>query len=196
MRRTLPVVVLCLGAALAACSSPTSNLYTLSPTAAAVATEAACGCSVVVGPVSIPAIDNVPQIVVNTGQNQVRLDEFNRWASPLQNNIVRVVAENLVTLLGTPQITLFQEALNADSEYHVAIEVQSFESTLGEAATLNAVWMVRRTKDGKTQTGRTSVREPLAQKGYAALISAHNRAMLQLSQDIAAGVRSLGHAAP
>ena len=196
MRRILSVAVSCVAALMAACSSPSSNLYTLSPSAAAIAAEAPCNCSVVVGPVSIPAIDNGPQIVVNTGPNQVRLDEFNRWASPLQSNIVRVVAQNLVTLLGTPQITLFQEALNADSEYHVAIEVQSFESTLGEAATLNAVWMVRRTKDGKTQTGRTSVREPLTQKGYTALISAHDRGLLQLSQDIAAGVRTLGHATP
>jgi uncharacterized protein len=196
MRRILSTAVLCGAGAIAGCSSPSSNLYTLSPTAVAVATEAPCNCSVVVGPVSIPAIDNVPQIVVNTGPNQVRLDEFNRWASPLQNNIVRVVAENLVTLLGTPQITLFQEALNADSEYHVAVEVQSFESTLGEAAILKAVWMIRRTKDGKTQTGRTSVREPLTQQGYTALVSAHSRALLQLSQDIAAGVRTLGHATP
>jgi uncharacterized protein len=196
MRRILCVAVVCIAAVLAACSSPSSNLYTLSPAAAAVAAAAPCNCSVVVGPVSIPAIDNVPQIVVNTGPNQVRLDEFNRWASPLQNNIMRVVAENLVTLLGTPQVTLFQEALNADSEYHVAIEVQSFESTLGEAATLKAMWIVRRTKDGKTLTGRTSVREPLTQNGYTALISAHDRGILQLSQDIAAGVRSLGQATP
>jgi uncharacterized protein len=196
MRCILSMAALCGAAVLAACSSPSSNLYTLRPTAAAVATEAPCNCSVVVGPVSIPAIDNGPQIVVNTGPNQVKLDEFNRWASPLQNNITRVVAENLVTLLGTPQITLFQEALNADSEYHVAIEVQSFESTLGEAATLNAVWMVRRPKDGKTQTGRTSVREPLTQSGYTALVAAHSRGLLQLSQDIATGVRTLGHAIP
>ena len=56
----------------------------------------------VVGPVSVPAVVDRPQIVVTTGPNQVRLDEFNQWASPLQNNIARVVAENLVAMLGTP----------------------------------------------------------------------------------------------
>ena len=96
----------------------------------------------------VPAIDNVPQIVVNTGPNQVRLDEFNRWASPLQNNIVRVVAQNLVTLLGTPQVTLFQEALNADSEYHVAIEVQSFRIDAGRSRD------PERGVDGATHEGR------------------------------------------
>ena len=61
--------------------------------------------SVVVGPVSVPAVVDRPQIVVNTGPNQVRLEEFNRWASPLQNNIARVVADNLVAMLGTPRVT-------------------------------------------------------------------------------------------
>jgi uncharacterized protein len=195
MRRILSIAVLCV-AILAGCSSPSSNLYTLKPTAVVAADQAACNCSVVVGPVSIPEIVDVPQIVINTGPNQVRLEEFNRWASPLQNNIAHVVAENLVSLLGTPHVTRFQEAVNAVADYHVAVEVQSFESTLGESATLNAVWMVRRTKDGKTQTGRTTVRDPLAQKGYSALVAAHSHELLVLSQDIAAAVRSMEQAAP
>jgi hypothetical protein len=52
-----------------------------------------------------------PQIVVAVSQNQVGLDEFNRWVSPLQNNIGRVVAENLVAMLGTPRVTLSPQLL-------------------------------------------------------------------------------------
>src|SRR5262245_12059468 len=62
--------------------------------------------SIAVGPVAVPAMVDRPQIVVVTGPNEVRLDEFNRWAAPLQNNISRVVAENLTVLLGTPRVTL------------------------------------------------------------------------------------------
>ena len=113
----------------------------------------------VVGPVSVPAVVDRPQIVVTTGPNQVRPEEFNRWASPLQNNISRVVAENLVALLGTPRVILFSQTLGGDADYRAAIEVQRFESAPGEAATLDAVWTVSRAKDGKSQTGRTTVRE-------------------------------------
>ena len=98
---------------------------------------------------TIPAVVDLPQIVVSTGPNQVTLDEYNRWASPLANNISRVVAENLVDLLGTPRVSLFQQSLNVDADFRVAIEVQTFESAPGDAATLNAVWIVRRTRDGK-----------------------------------------------
>jgi hypothetical protein len=194
MRRIASTAALCTIAAFAAgCASPPSHFYTLSRTATPTGAPTAkpANLSVVVGPVSIPAIVDQPQIVVSTGPNQVWLDEFNRWASPLQNNISRVVAENLVSMLGTPRVSLFQQSLNADAEYRVAIEVQSFESAPGEAATLNAVWIVRRTKDGKAETRRTTVREPVAEKGYDALAVAHSRALARLSADIAEMIRAL-----
>jgi uncharacterized lipoprotein YmbA len=144
--------------------------------------------------VSIPAIVDLPQIVVSAGPNQVTLDEYNRWASPLQNNIARVVAENLVVLLGTPNVSLFQQSLNAGAEFRVAIEVQSFESAPGEAATLNAAWIVRRTKDGKAETGRTTVREPTTDKSYDALAAAHSRALARLSRDVADVIRAQARA--
>ncbi len=123
--------------------------------------------------------------------NQVWLDEFNRWASPLQNNIAHVVADNLVAMLGTPRVSLFPQALNADADYRVAIDVQTFQSSPGEAATLAAMWIVRRVKDGKTSTGRTALRETTQGKGYDALVAAHSRALARLSQDIADAIRAL-----
>jgi uncharacterized lipoprotein YmbA len=97
-------------------------------------------------------------------------------------------------MLGTPRVSLFQQSLNADADYRVAIEVQRFESAPGEAATLNAVWIVRRTKDGKTETGRTALREPASDKGYDALVAAHSRALARMSQDIADALRALDRA--
>ena len=121
MPRTVSGAVLCVAVALAAAcaSSPPSHFYTLSSTASAGASSAAATSklSVVVGPVSIPSIVDLPQIVVSTGPNQVTIDEFNRWASPLPNNISRVIAENLVQLLGTPRVSQFQQSLSADGDY-------------------------------------------------------------------------------
>jgi uncharacterized lipoprotein YmbA len=74
--------------------------------------------------------------------------------------------------------------------------VQTFQSVPGDSATLNATWIVRRIKDGKTQAGRTAVREPSSGMGYDALVAAHSRALARLSQDIADGIRSLDHAVP
>ena len=191
MRRIVALAVPCALVILAAgcASTPASRFYTLSAATTPAATSS--DLSVAVGPVSVPAVVDRPQIVVSTGPNQVTLDEFNRWASPLQNNISRVVAENLIAMLGTPRVTLFPQTLSADADYRAIIEVQGFESAPGEAATLDAVWTVSRPKDGKSRTGHTTVREPTPEKGYDALAAAHSRAVARLSRDIADAVQAL-----
>ena len=181
-------VIVILGLA-AGCSSPPSHFYTLSRIETPAPPAQPASLSVVVGPVSIPAIVDQPQIVVSTGPNQVSVDEFNRWASPLQNNIAR--SPKAWSCPRTPHISLFQQSLNAEADFRVAIEVQSFESAPGEGATLNAVWLVRRTRDGKAQTGRTTVREPVQEKTFDAVAAAHSRALARLSRDIADAVGAL-----
>ena len=141
----------------------------------------------------IPAAVDRAQMVVSAGPNQVRVDEFNRWVGPLQNGIARVVAENLVAMLGTPRVTVSSQTLTV-LDYRVAIDVQRFDSALGEAATLDAFWTVVRAKDGKSQTGRTSLREPTTAPGYEALAGAHSRALARLSRDVAEAVRALDRA--
>jgi uncharacterized lipoprotein YmbA len=191
MRQLTALAPVCiLAAVLTGCgSTPPSRFYTLS--AARGAAAASSDISVIVGPVAVPAVVDRPQIVVDIGPNQVRLEEFDRWAAPLQNSIARAVADNLVQMLGTARVTLFAQTLSADADYRAGVDVQSFQSAPGEAAILDAVWTVRRTKDGKAETGRTTAREAVQEKGYDALAAAHSRALARLSRDIADAVRAL-----
>ncbi len=179
---------LALAGLMAGCASSPAKFFTLSPdaTATSKADAASSKLVIVVGPVSIPAIVDMPQIVVSKGANQVAPDQFNLWASPLRNNIAQVVGANLVVLLGTPNVS---SVLTSDADFRVAIDVQVFESSPGDAATLSAMWNVRHVKDGKTMIGRTSVREASTEKGYQALAAAHSRALSRLSADIADAIR-------
>ena len=176
-----------------ACSSDPAHFYTLSATATPAAATSTL--TVAVGPVTVPAAVDRPQIVVSTGANQVSIDDFNRWAAPLQDNLVRVVAENLATMLGTPRVTLYP-TLATNVDFRVQIDIRNFESAPGKYALLDAVWTVRRMKDGKSETGRTSVRETIVESGYDALAAAHSRGVARMSQDIATAVRALEGAAP
>ena len=191
MRQLTALAPVCiLAAVLTGCgSTPPSRFYTLS--AARGAAAASSNISVIVGPVAVPAVVDRPQIVVDIGPNQVRLEEFDRWAAPLQTSIARAVADNLVQMLGTARVTLFAQTLSADADYRAGVDVQSFQSAPGEAAILDAVWTVRRTKDGKAETGRTTAREAVQEKGYDALAAAHSRALARLSRDNADAVRAL-----
>ena len=154
------------------------------------AAAAAANYSISVGPVTVPAAVDRPQIVVRTGPNEVSIDEFNRWASPLQSDIARVVAENLVLMLGTPDVTVFPQTTAAGASYRVIINVLRFDSVPGEAATLDAVWTARCAKENQAKAGRTVVREPVQGNDYAALVAAHSRAFERMSADIAEAIRA------
>ena len=193
MRRLATIAISCALAALAAgCASPAPQFYALS--AAPGPSASLSDLSVAVDPVTVPATVDRPQMVVSTGPNQVRVDEFNLCVAPMQNSIARVVAENLVAMLGTPRVTQSPQTLSAGVDYRAVIEVQRFDSARGEAATLDAVWTVTRATDGKAQTGRTTLREPAASQGYDALAAAHSRALARLSRDMADAVRTLDRA--
>ena len=196
MRRIAAIAIACSLTTLAAgcASSPPSRFYTLSAVPGPPATSS--DLAVTVGPVSVPAAVDRPQIVVTVSANEVRLDETARWASPLEDNIARVVAENLVAMLGTPRVTLSSQTPSGSADYRATIDVQRFDSVPGQAATLDAVWIVSRPKGGKSQTGRTTVREAASESGYDALAAAHSRALARLSEDIAEAVRALERAGP
>lgn len=188
MLRRLTVIAI-LGALVMGCASPPSRFYTL--TGSLPPAEQSRDIAISVGPVSIPSEVDRPQIVVNEGPYRVRLDETRRWAAPLQDAIAGVLVANLSALLGTTRVTQFPATAATDADYRIAIEVQTFESVPDSAATLVAVWRIRRTDGDKTVTGRTSVREPVSGADYDALAAAHSRALETLSRDIADALKDL-----
>jgi uncharacterized lipoprotein YmbA len=140
-------------------------------------------------PVTIPASVDQPEFVVQVAANRVQVDEFNRWVSPLGDAISRTVAGDLVALLGTPDVAS-GELANFTPDYRVTIDVQRFESVQGQAATLEAVWTVRKTAGGEIRSGRTVAREPVQGPSYDELAAAHSQALAKMSGDIAAAIRA------
>ena len=145
--------------------------------------------AVMVGPVSVPASVDQPEFVVQVAPNRVEVDEFNRWAAPLNDGIAQAVAGDLVKLLGTPDVASAPMA-NFDPAYRVTIDVQRFDSVQGQSALVDAVWIVHKTAGGETRSGRTAAREAVQGDGFDALAAAHSRALARLSGDIAGAIRA------
>jgi uncharacterized lipoprotein YmbA len=166
-----------------------ARFFNLDSTAVADGVPPATHSTVIVGPVSIPASVDQPQIVVQVAPNRVEVEEFNRWAAPLSDSIARVVAGDLVVLLGTSEVVAAQLG-NFNPDYQVTIAVQRFDSIRGQAAVLEAMWAVRSKAGGYTRTGRTVARETVNGDGFDMLAAAHSRALANMSGDIAAAIRA------
>jgi uncharacterized lipoprotein YmbA len=180
---------LALIAMLAGCGTPPKErFYVLS--ASPMPAPAAGGLSyrVAVGPVTVPAAVDRPQIVLRVNANRVALQEQSRWAEPLKESIPRVVASNLAVLLANAQVAADAQETAVPADCRVRIDIQRFDSVLGEAATLEVLWRVNDTS-GSDTNGRFLIREPAGAQGFDALAAAHSRALVALSQDIAAAIR-------
>lgn len=178
-------------AAAAGCrGSAPARFYTLDSTASPDGAPAA-PYAVSIGRVTLPASVDRPQFVIQVAPNRVALEEFNRWAAPLDDSVARAVAGDLAVLLGTPRVTTVAIA-NFDPAYRVTIAIQRFDSIPGDAAVVEAMWSVHDVADGTTQSGRTVAREPVQGQGFDALAAAHSRALARVSGDIAAAIREAG----
>lgn len=176
-------------AAVSGCGASTpARFYTLSSTATSAGAPPRSD-RVMVWPVTVPAAVDQPQFVVQSASNRVEVDEFNRWAAPLNEGIARAVAGDLAVLLGTPDVIAGPLA-NFNPAYQVEIDVQRFESVRGQAALVEAVWVVRRTANGETRSGRTLARESVQGDGFDALAAAHSQALARVSDDIATAIRT------
>lgn len=112
--------------------------------------------------------------------------ELLRWGNTMQP-----WSMGEVMILGIMVALIKIAELASVADYRVAIQVQTFDSAPGDAATLDAVWTVSRSRDGKSQTGRTAVREVAPQGGFDGVAAAHSRALARLSRDIADAVQVL-----
>lgn len=185
----LMVPIALVAAAASGCGTTApSRFYTLDATAVSDGT-APVTYPIMVGPVSIPAAVDRPEFVIQTAPNRVDVDEFNRWAAPLNDAVAQVVAGDLVKLLGTPNVAA-APMTNFDPAYRVTIDVQRFDSVPGRSALVEAVWTVRRTAGGETRSGRTVAREAVQGDGFDALAAAHSHALAKMSGDIAATIRA------
>ena len=178
--------------ALAACSSPPSRFYTLSPAdpAATVrATPANPAFLIEVPSVGVPEQVAKNQFVVQKSAEQVDILEQERWSAPPADEIRCALSDDLAAQLGT--IDVANSAYPAGVPvYRVSVNVQRFESWLGKRAAIDAVWSVRAVGTQQVMTCRTSVAEPVG-GGYDALVAGHRRALDVIATQAAAGVRAM-----
>lgn len=177
-------------AALAGCgSSPKENFYTLSGPQTPLPAASASSISVFVGPVTVPESVDRTAMVLRTGPNEVEIDDTHRWAEPLKSAIPRVIAETLMRELGTPRVMASRGGTPSPVDFRVAVEIQRFDSSLDQGATLDALWSVTPAKGGAARTGRTLAQEPSPVRSPAGIAAAHSRALERLARDIAAALR-------
>jgi uncharacterized protein len=179
---------------LTGCSSPREAYYTLSAAGAMNGAAPAGGestYSVAVGPITLPEVVDRPQFVLRAGPNEVTFVELHRWAGSLKSEIPRIIADNLAADLYVKRVAAYPQSAGDNADYRVLVDIQRFDSTLGESVTIDALWTVKRASDGALRTGRSVARESSSGGTYEAVVAAHSRALTTISREIAEAIRFL-----
>jgi uncharacterized protein len=188
----LMVVLVAVAVCLSACAgkSASSKFYVLSSLPQP-ALSAAEGTTIGVFPVAMPEYLDRPQIVTRVSENEIKPDEFSRWAEPLQDSFTRALVQNLSTLLNTAKIVKTTESTGFQMALQIGVEVVQFDGTLGGDTVLIVKWGLFEAEGKKLIVAkRSSFKEPTGAATYEALVAAESKAVAALSREIAEAIKT------
>jgi uncharacterized lipoprotein YmbA len=182
---------------LAACSAEPTRYYTLLPPATAPA-GAAAPFQIEVQAVDLPQQVDTQEMVLRTGAGELQPVDTRRWIAPLGDELRDALSAGLSQRLGAHDVHGLSNAIAPQGQptWHIGVKVQRFDSILGGAARIDALWTLRRADDRTARlTCASSVSESVG-PGYEALAEGHQRAVGEIAARIAAALSGGAAACP
>jgi len=187
------------------------HYYVLSSVSAPQAGQQGAPAKYIIGvgipPVQVPEYLEGRMIVTRTTPNTVDLAELHNWAAPLSEHVTAVLADNLSTLIPTDGVLRLPLDRAIPIDYEVRVRLETFERDDDGNVKLLARWAVFDEKTGEAAAVKTSrYQAPVAVTGpgaagaekrsarlteeYEAIVAAMSRVLGDLSQEIAAEIRT------
>ncbi len=153
--------------------------------------QAADGQAILVGPVTLPRYLDRPQIVTRPTPNQLSLAEYDRWGGRLDDNVARVLAQDLAAQLGTGRVALFPREQRLPDALQISVDLSRFEQ-VGEQGEveLDAQWsLYPPDRRGPPVLGTSRIRVAPKGNGIEATVAAMSEALNGLAREIADAAR-------
>ncbi len=174
-------------------TTPASRFYMLEPLTTSFAIAPSSGqaarLALALAPVKVPHYLERAQIVSAAGKNTYQLDELHRWAESLDENMTRILLQNLTQLLSA-DVALTTSKRAQQSEFRLAVNVLEFHVDTQQQAKLVAQWQLNR-GDTVILSQQTAHQVPVASEDISLKVQALNQCFNLLSQDIAGAIARL-----
>ncbi|SUX55407.1 PqiC family protein [Chromobacterium vaccinii] len=173
-------------AAFAGCASPQSRFYGLDAPAAPQA-QAQFGKRLLLGPVSLPAALDRPQLVMDMGGGELKLQEFERWSAPLDRLLAQRLSQGVARASGVASVYAYPQPGMDGGDLRIAVDVRGLRLKPGQGAALEAAWQLQSAADGKILArGGFSRSQGVASNEPGALLAGLQTLLGGLAADIAA----------
>lgn len=138
-----------------------------------------------IGPVQLPTYLERAQIVTRAGDHTLAINDFHRWAGPLDEEIVRILVVAVGEALPGSEVIPYPWARRRDPTHQVRLTVQRFDGQMGRSVHLRGIWTLTCHVDPEKSTSKTfDIAEATAAPTMQALVAAQNRALGVLSAEI------------
>ena len=167
-------------------SSPDARLYILSADATGqVANWGDNSPNVLIGPINVPEHIKRTEIVFRGTGNRVMINEYDRWAESVDNNISEVVSENLSNLLGSSSVYTDDSDFLTRPDITIRIDVNKFGLMENGQVVLQTSWEIE--DDRKRESKLYSERFTVSPSGgdVTSIVAAMSEAVEQFSNTLA-----------
>lgn len=168
-------------------STPNSNFYMLQTTADKVVSSQKLQLQIF--DVLVPEYIDKPQIVLQKNNSpELKISEFNRWATDLNTMIKSTIINDLSVYL--PNAKILPLAYGTNTQYVVKIQIEQLSGWLKDKAVLKANWQILNAK-GKVLYTKTSMFEEQSGTSYATYVTAQSKMLSDLAFLIADKISSM-----
>jgi len=176
-------------------SSAAPDYYTLRPQAGAAAGSPVASrpeLGLVVGPIELPRYLDRDEIVTRDAAYAIVPWDEHRWGGSLRSDVLRVLGDDLGTLLGTTRVAVYPVEPLFPASYRVLLDVLEFEGIAGGSVTLRVRWTVT---DGTGMQAlaieQSRVEQPIVATTFGAIVAAESAALGTVTGQIATKIAAL-----
>lgn len=131
-----------------------------------------------------------PQIVTRKTNHGLFLDEFNRWAEPLQENIQQAMQMNFLHLLPFATITNYPWKTSSKMDFTIKINISKFEANYQGQCVLRANYEINNRANKTIYGVRNKVFiTHVNSKNYNSIVYGMNQNLNLLSWDVSRNIK-------
>jgi len=136
------------------------------------------------GQIDFPTYLDRPQLITRNLQNELVISNNDRWGEPLQDNLARVLKENLQRRINGLRISSYPWQPSNGNGLLLNLTVNQFDGLLGQQANVDIRWSLVDPDSEKVLTQEHFISHPSIGSSSADLVAGLSEATDQLSATI------------
>jgi uncharacterized lipoprotein YmbA len=151
--------------------------------------------SVGIDKLSMPEHLLKPQIATYSSGNQMEYAEYDRWAESLDENFVRVLAENLSKLLPSENVYIFPWKSSTEIQYYLTFKIMQFSQGADKNISLIVFWSIFDSETTKELLRKKTTLErsgpTLIPMDYGRLVQIMSQLVEEFSREVSDEIKAL-----